>query len=249
MKEKFALLQIKTIKTKPLEKEKDIKQLFISDASEKRMDTTQTQLGMLARALREFIGTVAPFMGEHVPHGWLLCDGSKVSKNDYLALFTILGVEEDCDGKFRLPDLRGKTLVGLHPCDSDFDTLWQSGGSKTHTLTIAELPAHNHGITDLGHTHTGTTASAGAHTHSYADAYFAENIGLNTPSVAGTSADMDGDNDYFFRPNPVTASAGEHTHTFTTDSRVTGITINNTGCNRPHNILQPYVVVNYIIRY
>ena len=38
----------------------------------------------------------------------------------------------------------GKMLIGLDSGDTDFDTVEQTGGAKTHTLTTAEMPSHNH---------------------------------------------------------------------------------------------------------
>lgn len=61
----------------------------------------------------------------------------------------------------------GRMLVGLNVGDPDFDTVEETGGAKTHTLATANLPAHNHPVTDPGHTHltqrypTATGASSG----------------------------------------------------------------------------------------
>ena len=40
----------------------------------------------------------------------------------------------------------GKTLVGIDSSDTDFDTLEETGGAKTHTLTVNEIPSHTHDL-------------------------------------------------------------------------------------------------------
>ena len=40
--------------------------------------------------------------------------------------------------------VKGKVLVGLDEDDTDFNEIGKTGGEKTHTLTIDEMPAHNH---------------------------------------------------------------------------------------------------------
>lgn len=41
----------------------------------------------------------------------------------------------------------GRTLVGIDSGDTDFDTIGETGGAKTHTLIAAEIPTHTHNVT------------------------------------------------------------------------------------------------------
>jgi microcystin-dependent protein len=51
-------------------------------------------------------------------------------------------------------------LVGQDAGDADFDTLEETGGAKTVTLTEAQIPAHTHAVNDPGHTHVQGVNSA-----------------------------------------------------------------------------------------
>lgn len=60
-------------------------------------------------------GVLVPYGGSSAPSGWLLCDGSAVSRTTYAALFAILSTTYGAgDGSttFNLPDLRGRAPVG-----------------------------------------------------------------------------------------------------------------------------------------
>ena len=88
------------------------------------------------------IGAILPFSGDVIPNGWLLCDGSVIEQEDYPELFEVLAGNYGIISReeIRLPDLRGKVTIGKDSTDTDFDTLGNTGGEKTHNLTIDELP-------------------------------------------------------------------------------------------------------------
>lgn len=92
------------------------------------------------------IGAILPFSSDTIPNGWLLCDGSVIEQEDYPELFEVLAGNYGIISReeIRLPDLRGKVTVGKDSTDADFDTLGKTGGEKTHTLTVSEMPSHNH---------------------------------------------------------------------------------------------------------
>ena len=87
-------------------------------------------------------GSIQMYAGSTAPSGWLICDGSAVSRDDYANLFSVIGTTYGAgDGSttFNIPNLKGRVPVGLDTNDTSFDTLGEAGGSK-------ELQAHNHDI-------------------------------------------------------------------------------------------------------
>lgn len=109
-----------------------------------------------------FIGEVRPFAGNTVPAGWLRCDGSAVSRTGQAALFGVIGTTfgADDEATFRLPDLRGRAVVGTgQGTGLSSYALAATGGQETVTLTEAQLPGHQHNL--LG-TLKATAAAANA---------------------------------------------------------------------------------------
>ncbi|HYK02209.1 MAG TPA: phage tail protein [Thermoanaerobaculia bacterium] len=59
----------------------------------------------------------------NIPEGWLLCNGSTVSQNDYADLYQAIGRNfggNPQPGQFYLPDLRGRFVRGQDP-DGELD--------------------------------------------------------------------------------------------------------------------------------
>lgn len=83
-------------------------------------------------------GTVMLWSGliGSIPTGWLLCDGTSGT-----------------------PNLKGRFVVGYDAGDTDYDAQGETGGSKTHTLTVDEMPAHTHDVD--GEADAATTPTAG----------------------------------------------------------------------------------------
>lgn len=95
------------------------------------------------------IGTMIPYGGMVVPTNWLRCDGRAISRTEYADLFNIIGVsygEGNGTTTFNLPDKRGRVSVGYDSDNDKFISIGTHLGEETHTLTIDEIPAHQHKI-------------------------------------------------------------------------------------------------------
>jgi microcystin-dependent protein len=117
-------------------------------------------------------GCVMPYAGSSAPSGWLFAFGQNVSRTTYAALFAAIGTaygSGDGSTTFALPDLRGRVVAGKDDMGGtsanrltnqtgglDGDVLGATGGAETHTLTIAQMPAHTHTVSGVFDTTSGT---------------------------------------------------------------------------------------------
>lgn len=93
------------------------------------------------------IGSIMPYPKTTSPENWLVCDGSAVSRTTYSELFNVIGEDfgaGDGSTTFNLPNIKGKTVVGLDTSDTDFNVIGKTIGEKTHKLTVEELAKHKH---------------------------------------------------------------------------------------------------------
>lgn len=105
-------------------------------------------------------GTVTAYAGATTPIGWVVCDGRSLSTTVFPDLFNAIGYTYGGSGTtFNVPDLRGRTLIGMDDFGSAAgpanrvtnpaaDTLGGTLGAETHQLILNELPAHTHLIND-----------------------------------------------------------------------------------------------------
>jgi hypothetical protein len=161
-------------------------------------------------------GAVMWFCSTRAPEGYLLCDGSQVSRVQYSQLFRAIGTvygEGDGVSTFNLPNLVGRFVRGWGPVSPldptrEFGSLQGDGVGDhthglqpiTHTHTITD-PGHLHGVTDPGHIHEiidfghNHSVTDPGHQHDivdlshtgWADGYSRSNSGLLRMDVTSTS--------------------------------------------------------------
>ncbi|WP_431204324.1 phage tail protein [Bradyrhizobium betae] len=124
------------------------------------------------------IGAGFDYWGTTAPNSsFVFAYGQAISRSIYSNLFALFGTTYgvgDASSTFNIPDLRGRVTAkkddmgGLAAgrLTSSYlgamaTSLGAAGGSESQNLTVAQMPAHSHGVTDPGHTHTPNGVSAG----------------------------------------------------------------------------------------
>ena len=136
--------------------------------------------------------SVIAYAGSSAPSGWLLCDGASISRSTYSTLYAAIGTTygSASESTFNVPDIEGRVIAGKESSDTRLTsggsginggTLGSTGGTETHTLLTAEMPAHTHTQDDdsfvgsgnsgvstsiwagVGSQDTGSTGGDGAH--------------------------------------------------------------------------------------
>lgn len=165
-------------------------------------------------------GSLLMFAGASAPVGYLICDGSPVSRTTYAVLFAAIGTTYgvgDGSTTFNLPDLRSRSPLGAgQGTGLSNRSLGAPGGVESVTLDATMMPSHTHTHNANGGAGSGASPATGL---AYSDAQ----------NTAGAGLD---------------ATNGE-LNLYTTPI---ALTINSTGGGLPHTNMSPFLAVNFIIK-
>lgn len=189
------------------------------------IQTLQAQIATLQPAPA---GSIMMWPSNNIPAGWALCDGSSYSRSEYNALFLVLGTTygSNDNSTFKLPDMRGLFVAGKGA--NNYSSLNQKGGANTVSLTVDQMPKHNHDKDASNVDKTVSTSSDGSHNHTVNAT--GKNWSTGKAYASGSSEQT---------ANFKTSTDGAHTHSLTLKARGNG----DAHENRP-----PYIVLNYIIK-
>lgn len=94
-----------------------------------------------------YVGEIRMFAGNFAPNGWMFCEGQTLPISENEVLFQLIGTTYGGDGQetFNLPNLASR--VPIHMGTGPDGTTYQIGemaGTEQETLTIQQIPNHNH---------------------------------------------------------------------------------------------------------
>lgn len=174
-----------------------------------------------------FIGEIRLFPYKLIPAGWLACNGQILQIGSNPALFSLLGTQFGGNGTttFQLPNLNGRAIVGNNGAALGMPpNVGNTAGAETVTLTINQMPVHNHRV-KIATQQAALTNTAANPTNSY---------------FAGTSIPTS-------VPNPPASPPALYS---TPNSNLTSLStsiITETGGSAAHENRQPFLALSYCI--
>lgn len=173
------------------------------------------------------VSAVLPYAGTTEPTGWLFCNGQAVSRSTYAALFAIISTTYGVGNgttTFNLPDLRGRVVAGQD----------DMGGASANRLTNLSggLDGDVLGATGGSESHTLTEAQIPGHQHFLASSAVGS-VNLSNTNYLTENANFGNNNSYLLQGSSTVATLG---------------LTSSTGGGQAHNIVQPTIILNYIIK-
>lgn len=194
-------------------------------------------------------GSIFMFAGSTAPEGFLICDGSAVSRTTYSTLYDAIGdMYGSGDGSttFNVPDLVGKVAIGV----SSTYLLGSSGGEETHVLTSTEMPTHGHTVPSHGHSNT-ILATTPQLTHSITQPAFNYNRPNGTLKNANNGIQAYNGTSSVNATRSADLKIANHAAANCTMgggiSDCSAFDTQNTGSGTAHDNMQPYITLNYVI--
>lgn len=157
-----------------------------------------------------YVGEVRMFAGSFAPVGWEFCNGQLMAISENETLFQLIGTTYGGDGEttFALPDLQSRVPMHQGAGPGGSVLLAETGGVETVTLTVNQIPAHNH-------------------------AFLAAKVDGNAINPVGNT------------PANSFAVTPYISETPTTPFNAQAVAA--TGGSQPHDNLQPYLCISFII--
>lgn len=194
-------------------------------------------------------GSIYIFAGSVAPSGFLVCDGSAVSRSTYSVLFDVLGTRYGAgDGSttFNLPNLCGRVTIGS---SSQYFT-GSTGGEETCSLTESEIPSHVHSVPQHGHANNITIVTPELSHNVGQPAFQYAGPGGTRASKTSTSGTRAGTSSVN-ASLATSAAVGNHSGVALTVSGAIAdadsFDTEEAGLGSGHNNMQPYITLNYII--
>jgi len=182
-----------------------------------------------------YIGEIRLFSGTFAPRDWLLCDGTVLSIDNYQDLYSIIGVIYGGNGRdnFKLPDLRGRVPVGFGRGPGlSYRRMGEYGGMENAIMGDYNLPPHTHSVENQVSVNIKATKQPGQSSTAVNNAMLC--AGDNTETTPAHKLE-----NYVTNPATTVKIKGGLVSN--------DMVIQDTGGGQPHNNMQPWIAVNYII--